>query len=154
MKKHTLAAYAAMLLAVILLVAPIVSLADQTSGGTTGPKTVFEPWDAAGDEYVPVVTGNKYVLSVCADDCAFKVTEAGSGKTLWDSAMTTETYSELEQNSDKWLAYMTSLLAVNYTTKDDTRGNIISTYSASADTKATVLRSENAVRFEFDFEDI
>ena len=148
MKKHTVTAVAIVLAMVMILVLPLASFAEKDA--SAGNKKTFVPWDSPTDDYVPVCTGNQYTLSVRAQDQMFVITDT-AGTPIWYSAMTPDTYSELEDNSDEWLNYMTSLLSVNYTTKRDTRGNFNSAYSAAADTITTVLRGEDGVRFEFEF---
>lgn len=151
MKKY-LATATAMLLSVVMLIAVLLlALAGRITADSSTAKKTFVPWDSPTDEYVPVSSDSRYTLSVRTADQMFMITETESGRPLWYSAMTPETFSELDYSSDKWRSYMTSLLAVSYTSNKDTRGNFNSEYSASTDTVTKVFRGEDSVRFEFEF---
>ncbi len=118
------------------------------------PAVSYKPLDAQEDAFVEVCRKGSYALQVNPVTKVFALADAASGKALWYSGMTNDTYSELEDASNTWKAYMQSALVINYVKKTDVRGNSSKSYSALAPNDATLLVSDSGLRLEIDFKNI
>lgn len=142
-------------LVAVLFTQPLLSLVAADKGDMVSPaEKVFTPWEGATDIYVPVGENDRYTLSVRAEDSRFQLAEKQGGSVLWYSAMTEETYSGLADSTEQWVQYMSALVAVNYTTAADTRGNIMTVYNTDPQTSTDLQRGENGVRFTFEFPEL
>lgn len=148
------------ILCMLLISQPL--LAEQAPAEDQKPETVYTDWTGDSTTYVPVASNGGKTLSFCEDEMLFRVEEvveaAAEGETpagrVWYSAMTPETYSELEDSSRIWRAYMKSLLAITYAGRTEARGNFIKAYSASDDATIAVKSGDNALRFDVEFPDV
>lgn len=133
-------------------------------------QTVYTDWTEDSSVYVPVCTDGDITLSFKEDDMMFRLEKGAATPdpasedededepeaeeptgAVWYSGMTSETFSELQDSSRTWRAYMTSLLAVTYAARTETRGNTQTAYSASSDANVTAKVSENGLQFAIEF---
>ena len=148
------------LLCMLLISQPL--LAEQAPAEDQKPETVYTDWTGDSTVFVPICTNGGKTLSFREDDMLFRVdevVEAAEGEEapagrVWYSAMTSETYSELEDSSRIWKAYMQSLAAITYAGRTEARGNFIKAYSAAGDADITVKSSDNGLRFDMAFTDV
>lgn len=101
------------------------------------------------DVYEKILTNDTFSLAYNDNIGAFSVSANNEN---WYSVVTQELY-DLNSSSPTWINYMQSILTISYAYKDETRGNVLKTYSAAMTTMRKVYTIDNGIRLQLDFTD-
>ncbi len=99
-------------------------------------------------EFTEVLSNNSFSLFYCADKGALKV--ANKNNKVWNSYVTEDIF-DTSMSTDTFLAYMNSLLAINYCKKDDNSGNYIRDYSSLMSNTISVYSLSDGISVDCEF---